>query len=1846
MKKALLLLTLLGLLPCSMHADNWANYRETLDVNGKGSLNNPIVISTPGQLAQLANLVNNGNSLDNKVIVLANDIDLTAYDSNVRREWTPIGDNASPFKGVFLGINPNQEGWEQREPYTIKGLFISKVNGRIGLFGTIKGFVGYLNIVGAEISSPSAAVSCGIVSGAVNDGTCTCYEDEATGKRFTVQGAVYAVRAEGKITARGRSTYTGGIVGNNGGHVVHSTAKATIYNNNYGYSGGIAGITSGGVIFDCAADIDLFTTNCATAAGGITSVLQSGSVEACTSTGTIHDHVLHAGGIVGRMEVKGYVRGCVSTATVDTWGGSMAGIVGTMTPGSEYSSGDPTGSKIESSVFAGHLVGATSPVGGICGSIDWDNKEERIVNTLVAGTRILRADYKTIVGSTKAEPVQALSNSYWDMSLYAGTSIAEYTGGEYTNPTTVQGLTTDKLTSGKSGDARLLENDESADFYFKFQSGYYPRLMANKEWSGYETMKNNDLSTDAGRKMFCYDDMYRENSVMMSTAWLAAVPATIPKGDTAYDLVTSVSHKEKTLNWAEEQRGISLKSAIAFPEDSPVIDIKESTATVLNDGTFIATMSLAPTKKLDATFCRPQPLMPTKKLFFNATPDQIWDGTTATKYAAGTGLAEDPFIIKNGAQLALAVTSNAEGQWFKQLCDINLNPAYPNNIPQFSVTGNVWVIPANGWKGVYNGDGHFVKRYFTKNYKEKVSLFGDVAATAQIHSVGMVEAFSYAGGSALLASNVDGKIYNCIVQGICQPQAISSSRDKKTWDINCSGGICITVGANNSGGVVEDCISAVMCNMIYSDFNPLVSFSDKNKGTIRNCLITTPVLYGDLNFSSNGITAEGKSYIKDCYWLKGYEPGNTGYTLEELTTELGKNERWQTTEAYFPMLKTFAESDMAKLIMLPVRTDLNYDEAGFDNYQLGFNRHLLFEPGGAVWTSESNNFIDADCDMGIITPLSASFSPEEYPSISTRIMIGINYLTATLGKFAYNIPLRTSSSSISPGVTFMDDNALQACLDAFNTDNDTEHLSLTELKAVTNEQTLTAFQTATARRIKRFPEFRLFKSVTKLTSQLNGLSQLEEVRMPYALKTIGSNAFDGCSNLKEITITSKVTNVEPHPFYGSAIETINVDPFNTEYCSRNNVLFTANNALVAYPNGRQDDEEITISGVVSSIEEGAFYKLPKLKKLFFDLDDYNRVIPELWEGGIETTDGSLIDVYVKDATFDQQVYNEMLEDYSWETYAQANRLHRYYPLKIDKDGLGSFYIGFDAELPESLTPYIVARARPDLNLAFLQPVSRQVPAESPVVVFANSKNSVGGDLQSPTIINLLPTAQPLEPWNMYENRLNGAGIDGMPVYQEDSSEGGVYTLQKDDDGNIGFYIHREEMVDPFHAFLPYNSIGDQLEQGVYFALAYGVSDENNLTYWACPDGQAIVSGYQGEGNENLVVPETITATVSAASSAETYSVTQIDEAFLRNNKTNVWSIDFTKNSLIKNVNVDRKKEKNPFYKMDKRTIVYLPEGRGFTAAEGEQNVVIGTKCQTLALTDGWGFQPPYDFTTQKATYDRVLSATQKADGTWTPKAFSVCLPYPVLFDMQFMLEKGMAIHELWHVDEHTGQFVFTNSTPNYLSPGYAYVVVVKEGSVRLDADINDPVWGMDIVWNEGALDVKAQPSKGQTVSFNGSNNEDELNLAGQWTGTFMPMSNAACSEKKTYIIQSDGYYRRVSNLTPAHRRVNLYPFRAFFLPDESLKLNGYKMVYEYHEEGDETDFDPTAFPTTDFEGDGDMPPYDDEVVVGILPVLRDSQLLTPHSSLLTPNYYDLQGRRLNGKPAKGMYIYKGKKINK
>jgi hypothetical protein len=95
-----LLLTMSAQASISFNGSPWYDYRdESLKVDGNGTLLDPIVITTPEQLAQLAWLVNEkNNTFEGKVIVLAADINLTKEDQGKRVVWLPIG-----FKNSFKG---------------------------------------------------------------------------------------------------------------------------------------------------------------------------------------------------------------------------------------------------------------------------------------------------------------------------------------------------------------------------------------------------------------------------------------------------------------------------------------------------------------------------------------------------------------------------------------------------------------------------------------------------------------------------------------------------------------------------------------------------------------------------------------------------------------------------------------------------------------------------------------------------------------------------------------------------------------------------------------------------------------------------------------------------------------------------------------------------------------------------------------------------------------------------------------------------------------------------------------------------------------------------------------------------------------------------------------------------------------------------------------------------------------------------------------------------------------------------------------------------------------------------------------------------------------------------------------------------------------------------------------------------------------------------------------------------------------------------------------------------------------------------------------------------------------
>ena len=1783
-----LLMPLGGYAIDGFNGPTWYDYRDTsLEIEDKGTFENPIVINTPAQLAQLAYLVNEeNNKFTGKFVVLGADINLNKVVDGQRVNWVPIGYyNGTSFDGLFLGANTSkllddgEIGNDCR--HSISGIYIDVAitsnSSYLGLFGHVAGYLGHFSVKNAAISFSALAnkhVDAGLVCGLMLSLT----QKVSLGNgSMTIPNYLDDIYAEGKIASLStdkHDAYIGGLVGDvMGVGIVHCSVKCDITSSFGKYIGGVCGITNDFIdllnlqmvssnIQDCTADVNIVVSTSSADVGGIAGCMNLDTkIHGCSSYGQI-EGAGNTGGICGRMTVSNDVSYCPSiiACTSGAWlkgGGNTGGIVGEM---EVYSNGNA--GKVSHCAFAGHIEqGSATYAAGICGSLAGNAKDEHITKCLMTGTLNSSADNSkaSAIVSYCANAKETVSNCYYDTNLYKG-NVAN---GEPTH-LTIKGLTTEELTSADLRKVSLFDINEEEAVGFSLRKGYYPRVYFNVEWPGYDKYEVTTMpESQVACSLFNKDDIDKTNTVYLAGTWLSAVPLLIPKGDDIYDLVSQVS-VNKADTWSEISRSVAIQVEAAYPEDADFLEIEGNTAKAIGSGTCLMTVSGKFTKKPVAVFGRPEVLLPRRFNSITATQGQTWDGSTASEYAAGTGIAEDPFIIKNSAQLAKAVQENQDGQWFKQLCDITINKdLLDNNQGTPNGSPKVWIGKVQ-WKGRYNGDGHCI----SGAYMLGTPLFGNVDASGEITNLALLDSYFSVRNNGALAYNMNGKIVNCIVQGT----AFCTDIHKDDYYNSYAGGICGLVGPDNPDAVVEDCIAAVINIAFLADFTPLVNLNDKNRGKVRNCLVVVPVALAGPRFETEGYSMAGHSYIENCYWLKGYEPNESGNTLEEINNTLGKRQRWTVTPGYFPTLKTFENTDYAKMLSVPVRTDIDYNE--YDNYLLGFRRQLQFEPAMIEWTSTDTNpwYLEIDSEMGIMAPIDASYSAAaEHQMYNSRRIVGLIFMKGQLGRFKYRIPMRTGELAVNPGITFEDDNAREACLAAFDTNHD-GNLMLSELKAVTNQQTLSAFQTETAKKIKTFPEFRFFKSVTKLTTQLNNLSQLENVRLPYALKTIGSDAFKGCTSLKEVTVSQKVSNVEPHAFFGSAVENIMVDPFNENYKSRDGVLFDANNALVAYPNGRSG-EEITISGVVSTIFEGAIYHINGLKRLYLDFDDYNRIIPELEEGGIETTDGSLIDVYVKDASDGGLVLDSLMNDYSWEEYNFAKRLHRYYPVDVNASGFGSFYIGFDTELPEELTPYTVPYAFPEKKVAYLREESRQVPKNSPVVIYS----------KQPGVYRLMPyESGTLTPWKMYENRLNGVGANGIAVYAEDSYEGGIYTLQHSDlYGTTIFNFYQEQMLPPYHAYLPYNSIGDDLDMGVVFVLAPEVINDD-MRFFAMPDmehrvdsvapayNEAVLTAYEG-GDGNMVAPRIIHGevfgkpvelTVSAlASNIFANSIGKLDNIDLALND-DLQFFDLKEQKAYTTVPVNREAKDTPFYGVSPNTLIYLSD-RGSFDVQGD-NVIVGDQCQSLVISDGQEFRPRFYFHAANATYQHEYQAKT----------------YPIIMPFAITKPANARFYRMLSVNEDTNQFVFTNVEDETLEAGAPYLMVVDEGTVELSGT-NTEVQKTNL----GSYSVGPW-MKDPTQS---------TGRLGYWTGTYTTINNAAAIQSDSYVMQSNGTFRHVDKY---QTDVTISPFMAYVEPWNTLDSRVYEIAFQEYDPATGTYAETiTPFPADTYAGNTDMPEINDNVAV-------------------------------------------------
>ena len=1454
-----------GEAPAEFNGPTWWDYRDkTFSIKDKGTLLNPIVINTAEQLAQFSYLSSTEDYSDfkDKVIVLGADINLNKTVDGKRVQWVPIGYNKH-FYGVFLGVNTsgmNQNNLSSLKRHTVSGMYIhvgaddaASISNQktYGLFSATSGYIGHLNITNADVSvdfsKSSGTVLAGLLAGISMGRDEIVKESNVEGsKSITVHTVIDAVSVAGKLTISGKAdnmNCVGGIIGfYNNPHFgfVHSSSQVSINATNCQYVGGIAAYSDivgeldthsiNSTITDCTVEANITSVSNGMTktsyAGGIlgceNSQEYSISIFACSATGSIAcsgSDDFRVGGISGNVKDDS-VYGCASLVNL-SGKGELGGIVGHMKE-------TDNNSQVKYNSYGGHIDATQAKyAGGLCGYMEGQDNREYLNSCLFTGTMTYKAgsdNYSVTVGGCKNADnlTKNITYCYYDKTLFGG-NIAP--GKSSLTSFEVKGLTTEELTSANSGTLTYISSqDASAKYGFRLTKGYYPEVYFNtsqNQSNDFYYCQTADNGSDLGEmaKSLFTSGIYQDNTVYRTGTWICSIPFIIPKGDAAFDLVTHVIAPSRNAEWKEKDRTIKVNNTYAY-QNTPCIKVSRDTAFVATNGTFMATLTAKVNRPTDV-WNRPTPFNLSKQLCMVSTIDQEWDGSTATAFAAGTGKKEDPYLIKNGAQLAYAVKNNKEGECYKQMCDITLNKNLINyrvSYIQLNSNKRDWMDGIT-WNAQYDGDGHIIRG--VKISKNKTGTFGNISTSGAIANLGVIDSYIRL-HSGLLAYKMDGTIQNCIVQGLANP---AHSLDEDSY-LGYSGGICAIVGSTNKDALVKDCVSAMYCNCTLKDYTPFVSIPEegatlKNLGKISNCLAVVPTSFGDKEFNDCYTVAE-HVFIDNCYWLKGYEPTDTGYTLDEILSAYKNNNRWVCNKGYFPMIKSFAQTEIGKLMSIPVRTDDGYDDSSYNQFLLGFDRQLLFEPGLATWTTSSNYFIEADGDMGIIVPKKASLDYGTIPiQVNSRYVLGQEQIIATLGKETIAIPVRTRGGVVNPGITFVDENARQACLDAFDTDKNNV-LSLTEIKAATNEQTLTAFQTPTAKNIVKFPEFRFFKNVTELTTQLKEMNKLEEIQLPYSLETIAGgesdevSAFYGCDKLKTLTIPAKVKNVKGHPFYGSAVENIVVDPMNAYFVSRDGVLFDANNVLVAYPNGRTG-EEIVFPGTISEIEKEAIYKENGLKRIYFETDDY-KTVPVLNENGIVSSSNELIDVYVSDATRGSLLMQGYYEETSWDDYKDAGKLHCYYPLKVSDAKWATLYIGFDTRLPSSLTPYIVAAIDEVNHAATLRQMNRMVPQLSPILIQA----------KTPGTYRLTPIDEQLKPWNTYQNLLNGVGRDGMKINQGDSDRGGILTLgrhyEADGTSTLGFFYYTKDFLPPYRAYLTHNELVDA---NVHYLLSFD-NDETDI----------------------------------------------------------------------------------------------------------------------------------------------------------------------------------------------------------------------------------------------------------------------------------------------------------------------------------------------------------------------------------------------------------------------------------
>lgn len=1212
-------------------------------------------------------------------------------------------------------------------------------------------------------------------------------------------------------------------------------------------------------LFDCTADVTMELNNQkAVKCGGICGANMACNLIACASSGTIEckdygEVESEVGGIAGYNNQN--IINCVSLATI-TNKHIVGGVVGSNNKCERNYYSHP--SSIVNCVFSGHIdCGESINAHGIVGNNQSSNAKP--VNCLFLGTISKRTKLTEIAIFAPLWDYGISTEgcgSYCDVNLYDDEgerpeylSFSKLTSGGnvgFINSTTIhidwKYIFQSDINPSTPTD-KYFEYNPANDWVF--EAGFYPRLQMTKNNLTYcngDLWQNHDkdyaYSNDNDYLIHMYDfvidnafyecildkdgtveDALHTPKLFPAYAWLASVPAFTHNGQLAYSLDTSISLANKTQRMDQNTQNVAHYS---LSENQTVMDVSGSTATpkVNAKGDVMLTITSADNIS--------------KQLLLNVNNSRTWDEKVAVFYDRGDGTAASPYEIHNARQLILAFLSNNKDEHYKLVNDIWFNENLLTNTGEPKEGCSKWdhlsKRDTNHWKAHLDGDGHLVHGLYSTN---AFGLVETMEVGASIENTGFVDCLVWSpetedtddGSSnrplAFLSPSIETGVLirNCLFDGVLYERRLIGSGHM--------GGLLHTA-KNQSKPYVEDCVVAFSSRVKDNQYHPSHSLfaSIPDFANMPNFAQRVLVLNNNLSFMDFVPTSDDIGYT-DCYFPHGYLKTSSGdsynytrcpKTVDEMTDGkffTGEGfDKWTAKEGRFPMLTTFAGTAYGKLISLPVYTD---KDNRFDN----MNYLMDFTPNVAKWTTTNENVIGIDTDIRVLEPKAENSDV---------------YLVRSMEDAKIITPIKTAAE-ITKGIKFEDEEAKKFCLAYYDSNNDGA-ISLQELKAVELE-TFEANMNKDDNDpndndgdlISAFPEFRYFAGISDLGTSFQDKEKLRTLDFSNKITELSDDDFKGNTSMESFTIPVSVGTVSGQAFYNSGLENYYVETDHQKFTATDGVLYDmSQETLLSYPNGRKNTS-IEITENVKTIGSKAVYKMAEVDTVIINAADYDyKTVVKLEENAITAADGKQLLFLIEDGTqelsvdelearayssrragaVDHRGKGALLSKYQESDFWIGKDLESFIYLDISKDAKDSegnywatLYCGFDTELPDYMTPYIVDKEKNSETSAtlVLRRISNKVRMLTPVVI--KSTKPVTKHILSPSKSSTVFTSIP-----MYENLLDGIGRNGMQVYQSDANDGGCLTLGRNSKGEIGFFIYKgKDKIPPYRAYISVNKVG-------------------------------------------------------------------------------------------------------------------------------------------------------------------------------------------------------------------------------------------------------------------------------------------------------------------------------------------------------------------------------------------------------------------------------------------------------